>query len=118
VIDWTPVKTSGFSPGNGPLQSEESGSAMAGQPGFFDSDERLKALSAAGGPLERLAQVIDFEVFRSDLEGALLRNRKVAFLPFKRWKHAGRFRIGSRAKVAPIILSAADDYFSAPGHKI
>src|SRR4051812_19323701 len=38
--------------------------AMAGQPGFFDGDERLKALSAAGDPLERLAQVIDFEVFR------------------------------------------------------
>ena len=36
---------------------------MAGQPGFFDGEERLKALSAAGDPLERLAQVIDFEVF-------------------------------------------------------
>ena len=33
--------------------------------------------------------MIDFEVFRGDLEGALLRNRKVAFLPFKRWKHGG-----------------------------
>jgi transposase, IS5 family len=50
------------------------GSAMAGQPGFFDSDERLKALSAAGDPLERLAQVIDFEVFRGDLEAALSRS--------------------------------------------
>jgi transposase, IS5 family len=28
--------------------------AMAGQPGFFDGEERLKALSAAGDPLERL----------------------------------------------------------------
>ena len=44
---------------------------MAGQPGFFDGDERLKALSAAGDPLERLAAVIDFEVFRGDLERAL-----------------------------------------------
>jgi hypothetical protein len=52
VIDWTPVKTAGFSPGNGPLQAGEWGSAMAGQPGFFDSDERLKALSAAGDPLD------------------------------------------------------------------
>jgi hypothetical protein len=50
------------------------GSAMAGQPGFFDSDERLKALSAAGDPLERLAQVIDFEVFRGDLEAVLSRS--------------------------------------------
>jgi hypothetical protein len=29
---------------------------MAGQSGFFDGEERLKALSAAGDPLERLAQ--------------------------------------------------------------
>jgi transposase, IS5 family len=47
---------------------------MAGQSGFFDSDERLKALSAAGDPLERLVQIIDFEVFRGDLEAALARS--------------------------------------------
>jgi hypothetical protein len=45
---------------------------MAGQPGFFDGEERLKALSASGDPLERLAQVVDFEAFREDLEKALL----------------------------------------------
>ena len=50
----------------------EWGSAMAGQPGFFDGEERLKALSASGDPLERLAQVVDFEAFREDLEKALL----------------------------------------------
>jgi hypothetical protein len=32
---------------------------MAGQPGFFDGDERLKARSAAGDPLERLSRVVD-----------------------------------------------------------
>ena len=37
---------------------------MAGQAGFFDGDERLKALSAAGDPLERLSRVVDFEAFR------------------------------------------------------
>lgn len=47
---------------------------MVGQPGFFDGDERLKALSAAGDPLERLAAVIDFEVFRGELEAALSRS--------------------------------------------
>jgi IS5 family transposase len=47
---------------------------MAGQPGFFDGNERLKALSAAGDPLEQLSQVIDFEEFRSDLEAALSRS--------------------------------------------
>ena len=39
-----------------------------GHPGFFDSDERLEALSAAGDPLERLVKVVDFAVFRGELE--------------------------------------------------
>ena len=47
---------------------------MAGQPGFFDGDARLEALSAAGDPLERLAAVIDFEGFRGDLEAVLARS--------------------------------------------
>jgi transposase, IS5 family len=47
---------------------------MAGQPGFLDADERLKALSVAGDPLERLSTVVDFEVFREDLEAALARS--------------------------------------------
>jgi Transposase domain (DUF772) len=49
---------------------------MAGQPGFFDQDERLQALSAAGDPLERLAAVVDFEMFRSDLIAALSRSER------------------------------------------
>jgi transposase, IS5 family len=57
------------------------GSAMAGQPGFFDGDERLKALSAAGDPLERLLRIIDFEVFRGDLEAALSRSDRAKSLP-------------------------------------
>jgi len=51
---------------------------LAGQPGFFDGDERLKALSAAGDPRERLAEVIDFEVFRGDLEAALSRSDRAS----------------------------------------
>ena len=34
---------------------------MAKQPGFFDLDERFRALSAAGDPLERLAAIADGE---------------------------------------------------------
>lgn len=49
---------------------------MAGQPGFFDADERLKALSVSGDPLERLSKVVDFEVFREDLEVALVRSHR------------------------------------------
>jgi hypothetical protein len=47
---------------------------MAGQPGFFDLDERYAALSSAGHPLERLAMVVDFELFRAELEAALERS--------------------------------------------
>ena len=47
---------------------------MAGQPGFFDLDERLKQLSAGGDPLERLAAVVDFELFRKPLAKALKRS--------------------------------------------
>ena len=46
---------------------------MARQAGFFDTDERLRSLSATGDPLERLAAVVDFELFRAELEAALAR---------------------------------------------
>jgi IS5 family transposase len=49
---------------------------MAGQPGFFDLDERYAASSESGDPLERLARVVDFEVFRADLERALNRSER------------------------------------------
>lgn len=49
---------------------------MAGQPGFFDLSGRYEALSAAGDPLERLAAVVDFEVFRGSLVAALRRSRR------------------------------------------
>ena len=47
---------------------------MAGQPGFFDVEERLKELSAKGDALERLSAVVDFELFRADLEHAVVRS--------------------------------------------
>lgn len=47
---------------------------MAGQAGFFDLSDRYAALSAAGDPLERLAGVVDFEVFRGPLVAALRRS--------------------------------------------
>src|ERR1043165_2465173 len=46
---------------------------MRGQAGFFDVDERLKQLSAKGDNLERLSAVVDFELFRADLERAVPR---------------------------------------------
>jgi transposase, IS5 family len=47
---------------------------MRGQPGFFDVDARLKALSAKGDALERLSAIVDFELFRPDLIRAVPRS--------------------------------------------
>lgn len=43
----------------------------AGQPGFWDVQDRLRELSAQGDPLEKLAATVDFELFRADLTAAL-----------------------------------------------
>ena len=47
---------------------------MSDQRGFFDESERLKALSTLGDPLERLAKVVEFELFRPELDAALERS--------------------------------------------
>jgi IS5 family transposase len=44
------------------------------QSGFFDVDERLAALSAAGDPLVRLSKVVNFELFGAVLDKALNRS--------------------------------------------
>jgi transposase, IS5 family len=49
---------------------------MVGQAGFFDLSDRYAALSAAGDPLERLAAVVDFEIFRGPLIAALRRGSR------------------------------------------
>jgi transposase, IS5 family len=47
---------------------------MAGRmAGFFDIDERLRELSAKGDDLERIKSLVNFEIFRSDLEAAVPR---------------------------------------------
>ena len=46
---------------------------MARQVGMFDVEERLAGLSKKGDELERLAAVIDFELFRAELERAVPR---------------------------------------------
>ena len=48
--------------------------SVSDQRGFFDESERLKSLSALGDPLERLAKVVDFELFRPELDAALSRS--------------------------------------------
>ncbi len=41
------------------------------QPGLFDMNNRLESLSKFGDPLEKLKEVVDFEVFRSEIEEGL-----------------------------------------------
>ena len=47
---------------------------MSEQPGFFDLEGRLVALSKSGDPLERLVSMVDFEIFRPALKRALRRS--------------------------------------------
>ncbi|TYO91152.1 hypothetical protein [Oceanicella actignis] len=47
---------------------------MADQRGFFDLDDRHAALSKVADPLERLAAVVAFELFRPQLDAALKRS--------------------------------------------
>jgi len=49
---------------------------LAQSPGFFDLDDRYAALSATGDPLERLASLVDFEMFRATLDAALNRSNR------------------------------------------
>jgi hypothetical protein len=41
---------------------------MKRQPGLFDVDDRLKRLSDIGDQLEAFSAVVDFEMFRPELE--------------------------------------------------
>jgi len=43
---------------------------------LFDEQETIQKLSAIGNPLERISQVLDFEVFRNSLESKLLNTNK------------------------------------------
>ncbi len=41
------------------------------QPGLFEMENRLESLSKFGDPLEKLKEVVDFEVFRAEIEDVL-----------------------------------------------
>ncbi len=49
---------------------------MSGQIGFWDLEDRYRLLSAAGDPLERLAGVVPWRVFRKPLAKALKRSNR------------------------------------------
>ncbi len=60
-----------------------------GNQGLFDSEERTSMLSALGNPLERLAETVDFEMFRETLEAGLYRETLEAGLYRERLTNAG-----------------------------
>ena len=41
------------------------------QPGFFDVQDRLQDLSKTGDPLEKITRVVNFEIFRPEIEKAI-----------------------------------------------
>jgi hypothetical protein len=56
-----------------------------GTVGFFDEEATSDKLSKLGNPLEKLHKVIDFEMFRPELELSLLNQNKknnASFKPF------------------------------------
>jgi len=49
-----------------------------GRVGLYDKDETSAKLSKLGNPLEKLGKVIDFEMFRSELEANMLNHAKTS----------------------------------------
>jgi glycosyltransferase involved in cell wall biosynthesis len=49
-----------------------------GSTGLFDRDFTWEKLEALGNPLKRLSEVIDFELFRADLESLTLNAKKTS----------------------------------------
>jgi hypothetical protein len=58
---------------------------LPGQPGFWSVEDRLGELSEQGDPLEKLREIVDFELFRPVLMEALGRGErsKGGRLPFE-----------------------------------
>jgi hypothetical protein len=83
---------------------------MAAQPGLFDLDRRYVALSAAGDPLERLAWVIDFELFRPELEAALARSDRTRGGRLGRLRDPDNTASGVWADTAYIQAYSGDQY--------
>jgi IS5 family transposase len=64
-----------------------------GRLGLFDKEETTSKLSKLGNPLEKLHNVIDFEMFRSDLEEQMLNHDKKSNAGSKRYDVVMMFKI-------------------------
>jgi IS5 family transposase len=64
-----------------------------GRISLFDKDETSEKLSKLGNPLEKLHKVIDFEMFRSDLENGMLNHEKKSAVGCKPYDVVMMFKI-------------------------
>ena len=69
-----------------------------GQPGFFDPDRRLEAISAKGDALETIKAAVPWEDFRADIEAATE--------PEERKSNAGRKPYDAILKFKVLVLRA------------
>ena len=66
---------------------------QTGRIGLFDKDETSEKLSKLGNPLEKLHKVIDFEMFRPELEANMLNQNKKSNAGSKRYDVVMMFKI-------------------------
>jgi len=71
-----------------------------GQPGFFDLDQRLEALSDKGDPLEVIEAAVPWESFRPEIEAAVCTNL------VERKSNAGRKAYDAILKFKMLILAS------------
>ena len=71
-----------------------------GQPGFFDHDKRLAALSEKGDPLEAINAVVPWEIFRGSIEAAVLTPAS------ERKSNAGRKPLDAVLKFKMLVLQS------------
>ena len=71
-----------------------------GQPGFFDHDKRLAALSEKGDPLEAINAVVPWEIFRGTIEAVVLTPAS------ERKSNAGRKPLDAVLKFKMLVLQS------------
>lgn len=71
-----------------------------GQPGFFDHDKRLAALSEKGDPLEAINALVPWEIFRGSIEAVVLTPAS------ERKSNAGRKPLDAILKFKMLVLQS------------
>jgi hypothetical protein len=87
--------------------------AMMNQPGFFDVDRRLEAMSAKGDPLDTINGAVPWESFRASIEAVTV------IRPEARKSNAGRRGYDTILKFKILVLASlynlSDESLGYPG---